>query len=125
MGDSQVLIAFLTILGTVVGIVVTVVTVMVWLVKRSDKRQDSTIDRNTEALDKNNDAYLALAQSINDSAAASRSLEESIRKRDEQDRKFQEHVLSGFKKQGRLLQGLSDKSDRMLHVLDPSEDNKS
>lgn len=125
MGDSQVLIAFLTILGTVIGIVVTVVTVMVWLVKRSDKRQDSTIDRNTEALDKNNNAYLTLAQSINDSAAASRSLEESIRKRDEQDREFQEHVLAGFKNQSRILKGLSTKTDRVLEVLVPVEDKKS
>lgn len=123
MGDSQVLIAFLAVLGTVIGIVVSVVTLMTWLVKRSDKRQDSTIDRNTEALDKNNDAYLALAKSINDSAAASRSLEESIRIRDKQDREFQEHVLSGFEEQSRLLKGLSEKSDRMLGVLVPSEES--
>lgn len=124
MGDSQVLIAVIAILSTVIGVVVTCISLMVWLVKRSDTRQDSTINRNSTALEKNNVAYTALSQSISQSASASRSLEESIRKRDEQDREFQEHVLKGFKTQSNILKQISEKSDLILNALPHHEENK-
>ncbi|NQD39955.1 hypothetical protein [Glutamicibacter halophytocola] len=117
MIDSTALVAIIAVLGTVVGIAGTCVGLMVWLIKRSDKRQDSTIQRNSTAIEKNNAAYQALAESLNNSTAASRSLEESIRKRDQQDREFQSHVLEGFETQSKLLEKISAKSDRILKAI--------
>jgi hypothetical protein len=112
MSDSTVLIAVLSVLGSVIAIVASVVGVMIWIVKRMDKRQDTTIDKNTNAIEKSNDAFLTLAQSINNSSAASRSLEESIKKRDEQDREFQKHVIESFTSQSKLLRSIVEKADR-------------
>lgn len=112
MSDSAVLLAVIGVLASVVVIVGTVIGVMVWIVKRMDKRQDTTIAKNTQAIEKSNDAFLTLAQSINNSSAASRSLEESIKKRDEQDREFQKHVIESFTSQSKLLQSIVEKADR-------------
>lgn len=81
----------------VVAVLATAVGFLGWIIKKQFNQNNTTVREATKANQQNTQAYIRLSHVIE-------KLEESISKRDENDRQFQEHVIA-------VLTKLSEKQD--------------